>query len=164
MIIIRPIRTKKPFDSSVFRKEVIAEAHELGAFVKKDYEKTTKTWTHKPEFGVMVKATGKGVELTVSTDDKIYGYVDQGTKPHIIRPVRKKMLAFSSKFRPKTTPRQIKSVKGYRGKVDTLAHQVHHPGTEAREFTKTLIERWKPGFQRGIQNALDRAAKRSGHA
>lgn len=164
MIVVRAIKPKKAFNSAVFRQELIAEATELGEFVKKDYEKTTRTWKHKPEFRNIVKTSGKAVELSVTTSDKIYGYVDEGTKPHIIRPRTKKALAFSSKFRPKTRPRQIRSLKGYTGKVDTVRPEVHHPGTEAREFTETLTERWKPGFQRGIQNAIDRAVKRSGYA
>ena len=54
--------------------------------IKKDYEKTTSTWNHKPHFDVIIDDRGPVMEALVGTDDHVFGFVDRGTKAHRIEP------------------------------------------------------------------------------
>ena len=164
-VVIKAIKPKR-FNDKAMTERLRYHAKKVAAEMAKDYEATTKTWQHKPEFKQAVSA-GKGLEgvvAEVSTTDKVYGYVDQGTKPHIIRPKRAKRLAFPSMFSPKTTPRVLGSVPGMRGPQDTFAMEVHHPGTKPREFSKMIEVKWTPRFKARMQDAMKDAAKASGHS
>lgn len=165
MIIFRAIKPSRAFQSSVFRDEMKKEMESLAKDVQQDFERTTSTWKHRVKFSKKVSAgaSAGGISIEVNTKDKIYGYVDEGTKPHVIKAKRGKRLAFSSKFVPKTESNVILSVPGSKGKVDTFRKQVHHPGTEARHFSKVIAKSFKPQFKKAIKNALERAARRSGY-
>lgn len=167
MIVVRAIKTGKPFQSSIFRDEVNTAAKEIQKDMLDDFKRTTKTWKHKPAFSTKVDygvAVG-GVRIQVATDDPIYGYVDLGTKPHIIKPKKKGYpLKFQTGGQPKTEPEVILSVPGKVGNNTARAMIVHHPGTKARKFTKVIANSYKPEFSRRIKNALGRFARRSGHA
>ena len=106
----------------------------------------------------------RGGRFQVSTDNEIYGYVDQGTKPHIIRPKRAQKLFFKSGYSAKTTPRVIGSNNGGANGPDVFANVVRHPGTKAREFAETLKEKYQKTFGKTMQRAMNNAAKKSGHA
>lgn len=141
MIVVRAIKTGKPFQSSIFRDEVNTAAKEIQKDMLDDFKRTTKTWKHKPTFSAKVDygASVGGVRIQVATDDPIYGYVDLGTKPHIIKPRKKGYpLKFQTGGQPKTEPEVILSVPGRVGKNTARAMVVHHPGTKARKFTKVI--------------------------
>jgi len=163
-VVVKAIKPKR-FNDKAMTERLRYHAKKVAAEMAKDFEATTKTWQHKPEFKQTV-AGGKGLEgfaAEVSTNDEIYGYVDKGTKPHIIRPKRAKRLAFPSLFAPKTKPRVLNSGPGMRGPQDVFALEVHHPGTEAREFSKTIEIKWTPKFKREMEAAMRDAAEASGH-
>lgn len=71
--------------------------------------------------------------------NSLYGvYVDQGTKPHVILPRYKKMLAF---------------------KVDgkwVRAKRVNHPGTKANPFFSNAVDAANPYANQEMQNAMER--------
>lgn len=164
-LVIKAIKPAR-FNDKAMTERLRYHAKKVAEEMKKDFEATTKTWQHKVAFTQTVSG-GKGLEgivAEVATSDEIYTYVDQGTKPHIIRPVHAKMLAFPSIFSPKTKPRVIGSGSGMKGPVDTFRQEVHHPGTEAREFSKTIEEKWQPRFRDRMQAAMKDAAKASGHS
>lgn len=177
MIVFKSIKPT-PFRSSIFREEVRTAAQAMAQDIEKDFAKTVKTWEHKPEFETEVKVgsaagsyiTGKagitgGAEIAVTTDDEVYGYVDEGTRPHIIKPRRKGYpLRFNVGGRPKTKPRIIGSTAGKKGNREVRARSVHHPGTKAREFTKTIHKKYQKEFRKQMDAAMRRAAKRSGHS
>jgi hypothetical protein len=106
---------------------------------KSDFEKTTETWKNKPRFDV-VKQTRS---YNVTTQDAVYAYVDKGTKPHRIRPVNANVLAFQGGYQAKTTPRVIASRSGGPSGPVVFSVGVMHPGTEARQFTKTILDKWQ---------------------
>jgi len=139
---------------------------ELGAtgeFMRRDFEKTTKSWKHKPVFEVLVEAGPPAVVL-VTTDDKNYSYVDLGTEEHIILPVKAKVLKFSSGYKAKTTPGVIGSSAGGPFGADVFSRGVIHPGNAPRNFSKEIAKEWKPKFKNRMQTAMGRAAQASGHA
>jgi len=164
-VVIKVIKPKR-FDDKAMTERLRYHAKKVAGEMRKDFEATTKTWQHKVEFKENVSA-GKGlggIVAEVSTTDEIYGYVDQGTKPHIIRPKKAGgRLAFPSIFSAKTKPRVLGSTAGQRGPQDTFAQEVHHPGTEAREFGKMIEVKWTPRFKQRMQAAMSDAAKASGH-
>lgn len=166
MIVMRAIKPGKPFQSSVFREEALAAAKTAEKGMLADFKKTVATWNDKPTFSAKVDqgAAVGGVRIQIGTDDPVYGYVDEGTKPHLIK-AKKGALAFrGGKYRAKTRPRVIGSTSGGATGKTVYARAVHHPGTKKREFTKTIANKWKVDFQKEIKNALARAARRSGHS
>jgi hypothetical protein len=146
-------------------KDMVAvlQAHSLeaGKGILKDFQATTATWEHKVTF--QLKQLGP-MFIEVMTDDEIYGYVNSGTRPHTIRARNAKRLAFASAFSPKTKPRVIGSGAGSKGAVDTFRQEVHHPGTEAREFSTEIYKKWEPYYYRLMEKAMAQAAKVSGHS
>lgn len=119
--------------------------------VKEDFEKTVETWDTKPEFNIREVR----FRWSVYTDDQIYAYVDRGTKPHTIRPKRPGYpLAFQSGYVAKTIPRVIASRPGGASGPMVFTYEVHHPGTEAREFTATIYEKWNPLIPERVDEML----------
>lgn len=120
---------------------------------KVDFNVTARTWEHKPEFKITNPA--KYMKI-VSTDDAIYGYVNFGTKPHIIVPRNGKVLTWiGANYRPKTRPRVIGSNKGGNDNTVVYTKMVQHPGTEARHFDETIAEKWQKELPVIMQRALD---------
>ena len=106
-LLIKEIKPSK-LKVDAIRLELLNEMRKVGTEVKKDFEKTTKTWKHKPKFVQSISLKPPGPELFVYTEDEIYMFVDEGTKPHLIfagiytGKSNKKALAFPSKFGAKT--------------------------------------------------------------
>jgi hypothetical protein len=99
-------------------------------------EGATATWKHKPTFSQTAVRDG----IVIGTDDQIFEYVDDGTKPHIITPKRAKRLVFSPGGSPKTRPGVVGSGSGSRGDTRVFAKVVHHPGTAPRNFSKAVAK------------------------
>lgn len=120
--------------------------------ILREYQSTTRTWANKPEFEVDEESEG----AVIGTDNPIYGYVDHGTKPHVIRPKRaKKLHFFASGFVSKTVPRRLNPRAGRKAtKAETFSSGVQHPGTEGREFSKIIRERSTARFWRNLQKRI----------
>lgn len=120
--------------------------------IKRDFEATVATWVRKPEF--VIENTQYGANIY--TTDKIYGYVSGGTRPHVIAAKNAPTLAFNtSGFAPKTAPRIIGSKAGHAaGPPPAFPQQVQHPGTEAREFEKTIQKRSEKRYAQNVRHAI----------
>lgn len=169
MIVMKAIKPQRLKDGA-FRLELLGAMRKAGTAIKKDFAATTRTWEHKVKFEVVVSLAGGGPTLLVATDDKIYRWVDEGTKgPYPIwagfwtGKSDKKVLAFPSEFEPKTTPRVIDSGPGFSGGDMVLTPYVEHPGIEAREFDETMEKDWEAPFKRRMEAAMREAARKSGH-
>ena len=66
-------------------------------------------------------------------------FITGGTKPHIIRPKRKKALWWEGAEHP--------------------VKIVHHPGTKANKFTGRAFRRWLPGARKWIRTVSTRYTK-----
>lgn len=146
---IRPDPNTKGLDlRALIRKEQLKEARA----VKRDYESTTATWQTDVDF--KIDETPQGAN--VGTDNKVYGYVDKGTRPHIIRPKNAARLRFNTVgFTPKSKPGVIKSYSGSPvGPPTAYALQVKHPGTKGRKFTQTIQKRSEKRFASSFNHAL----------
>ena len=121
-----------------------------GALV--DFKVTAQTWDHKPDFAI---ETPNDDERIVGTNDTIYGYVEEGTRPHVIQAKAGGVLAFGPGARAKTRPRVIGSGSGSRGGATVFRPRVNHPGTDAREFSVVIAEKWQEQLPLLLQRAID---------
>lgn len=136
---LRPIRPKgRAVDADRIMAAVKAAMRETAEGARNDFERTTATWENKPSFELIETTTG----IVVGTDDQIYQYVDEGTRPHIIAPKAGKALRFMGGHRAKSTPRVIGSGSGgASGPVIIRRGAVQHPGTKARDFTEVISKK-----------------------
>jgi hypothetical protein len=106
------------------------------------YQQTTRTWTHQPTFTAQRESTAR---WRVETDDKIYGYIDRGTR------VRRALM--SRDWRSKTKPNVIASYNG-RGRVLYISRKLNLPGIKARNFSKRIRERIQPKAANKLREKL----------
>ena len=173
MIVAKAIKPAR-FNSLAFAYAIAAAANEAGKEIQKDFEATTKTWKHKPQFVKEVDVKTSPVQVLVGTDDEIYRYVDEGTKPHPIfagiytGKSNKKALAFQwggkGSYKAKTSPGVIGSRSGGPSGPFVAFPYVQHPGTKARNFDKMIQKKWTPRFKRLMEKAISTGAKKSGHS
>jgi len=167
VVVFKEIHPKK-LREDVFRVKFLSALHEMERDIKKDFQKTTATWKNKPEFESMISLQSPGPTVLVGTDDEIYNYVDKGTKPHTIRPKKRGgKLAFPwggpGSYRAKTKPKTIASYPGGVTGDTTILPVVHHPGTEARQFSETIAKQWSKKFKARMEKALKEGVSASGH-
>lgn len=150
---IDPIKPAKDFLNSKIYQRAIENAGNMTAkAVEVDFHVTTRTWVHQPDFEID-HTSGSG-EWKVSTSDEIYGYVSGGTKPHIIKPKRARMLRFYTGFRPKTRMSYIGSNKGSKGNKAVWAKAVANPGISGRFFEVAIKRKWDNEWPRQLARAI----------
>lgn len=115
-----------------------------GEAIAKEYRKTVATWANKPKFETLTDTSGGDLIILVGPTGnadaiKHFEWTDQGTKPHIIRAKNAPRLAFRTGFTAKTRAKVIGSGPGGTSGALTRPQVVNHPGTEAREFTQTIM-------------------------
>lgn len=121
----------------------------------KDYRDTTHTWKRKVKFTASLPRFVHGAYvIAVGTDDVIYGYVDKGTKRHMIRPKKARFLAFRGGYTAKTIPLAIRSRSGGASGAMMFSRGVMHPGTEARKFTEVIATRGQAKFEKSLRAKL----------
>lgn len=141
--------------------------------VVKDFERCTATWKQRPVFrsiqsgGFSFFGDVTDLAIQIWTTDERFGWVDEGTRPHIIRPKPgrgpKARLRFKPGFRAKSQPNSLGSFAGQTWGTPVFAREVHHPGTKARNFTKTIMKKREPWIWGRIQQAMLDAVKAGGH-
>lgn len=121
-----------------------------------DFKTTTATWKHQPNFKVTEVSAA---EWIISTDDSIWAMLDDGTKPHIIRPKRAKVLRFQwggrGSYKAKTRPGYLGSNKNSVLGPIVFRKQVRHPGTKARKWTDAAKVKWDRQLGDIIQRAIN---------
>ena len=146
---IKPQRLRIP----EIRLELLNELRRQGKETEADLGKPVATWENKPKFTSEISlAGGDAMVLTGPTggDEAVqhFEWVDQGTRPHIIRARRGRRLRFSSKYTAKTRPGWIGSRRGGpSGDADGLAQSPLHverppvPRQLASEADQQLAQR-----------------------
>ena len=125
---------------------------QVGKEITQDFEKTTQTWTDKPEFQTLTDDNPPSV--LVGTDDLIYKFVSGGTKV--------RYATMTNPFQAKTQPGVIGSRAGVGGML-FISKKHPRPGIKARKFEQTIQKKWKASFKRRMKLALTNGLKRSGH-
>jgi len=151
---IRPRRDYRVLGEKLAR-QLEAQLEEDAAGIQADYEATVATWDHPVEFQTRILSAAGSRVAYVFTDDEIYKYVDFGTAPHIIMARhRMKPLTFQTGYRAKTQPGVIGSRAGGSYGDTARALVVHHPGTEPRNFTRTIQEKWQKDIPKGMADVV----------
>lgn len=158
----------RPLNVSGIQQALINGMRDVGERIREDFEDTTKTWNHQPKFEPhfpIPQVSADSITVTTETDDKIYGWVNQGTKgPYPIPKVPGvKRLAFPSEFVAKTSPGIVGSGVGFSGGEMKFPLQVMHPGVKPRKFDADIAEKNKNNFKTMITYAMSLAVKASGH-
>ena len=152
------------FDKAAAIKELAEGVKEAGNEIESDFRETTTTWERDVAFRRKDNLRGNTLSTLTDTNDEIYSLVSNGTRPHVIKPRAGRRLVFKGTFRAKTLPGVIRARRGGESGDTVIAAVVQHPGSEPRNFDKTLKVKHEPLFRRRVQEAMDRAAKASGHA
>ena len=126
----------------------------------KQFQKTYRTFRHKPSFDQDYSESTREIEGETSTTgdgsrDNPYPFVAKGTAV--------RYATMTPDFAAKTTPRVIGS-SGGRGGVAYINKNRPRPGIKSREFEEEIAKSEKPKFPKRAQASLDKAAKRSKHA
>jgi hypothetical protein len=163
-LLVKKIGPKRAevINVATLRSELNEAMEELQDGVLRDFESTVATWSTQVGFDVKL-TTGQAITLKVSPSGsgaEIWGHVNEGTRPHIIRPRNARALAFRSNYRAKTAPGRIRSGAGGSRGASVFSQQVFHPGSEGRDFTGLIADKWKPEFKRIGENAMRRVARK----
>lgn len=147
------------------KNEVAKEMILIGKDLRRIHKDVVDDWEHKPEFVASTQFEAQKINVDVKARGqykKIWRYVDEGTKPHVILPRKEGgRLIFRTGYSPRTLPvAQAHVGTGIASGNFVSVQQVNHPGTEARDFGKQIAEDYKPEFRRRIENAFRRAARR----
>lgn len=157
---LKAITPKNIPSSKEYLRALEKAVHKTANLVRRDYESTTRTWDHKPKFTVEVTQTGANYEVTAGTDDKIYGFVDAGTRPHRIPKVGSKYMRFRSGYRAKTRVGVIGSSPGGAFGASVSAMVVNHPGFPGRKFTLRIKQRRQKTIEQETAQALAKVARK----
>ena len=157
-------------------REMLSEAldKQIKPLLIKSHNLVVADWKNKPEFQTRKYIRNDSIAMTVfpTGDDKavdIYGWVDKGTKDHMIpgsgdRIYAKKAKAlrfnYGGTYVSKTLAKPARTVPGggkLVGGIPTVvgsvkAHMVS--GIEPREFSKTIAGDIQPDFNRVIDNTF----------
>ena len=148
-------------------KELSRSLRPVAEDLKRKHQAVVKDWSadSKPRFEEQIIITARKIEVRVRVagrNKRIYRYVDEGTRPHIIAPRDPKgHLAFQGGYSAKTAP-VAKFAQGDGGRTGEWSQVqiVNHPGTTAREFSQTFSDEIRPDMEQAIDNSLRRAIRR----
>ena len=113
----------------------------------RSFRRTVANWENKPKFMVVSQNVGLGImDYKVFTTSKIYHWINDGTDPHLIVPVRAKSLRFQEGYVPKTKTDKIVSSGSGERVGDTIFSQGVTQSIKPRDFTgqirKKAPDRW----------------------
>jgi hypothetical protein len=136
------------------RGHILAVLQHYGIKIKKDFDATAATWKdHHPVFTPTRKFAGGVILFSVTTKDQVWGILNRGTDF--------RWAVMSHDFSPKTVPRQLTSYPGsgkvlYRGPAEMKAAGIGwaQPGIEPREWTKTVMDLYRPSIRRDLRAAV----------
>lgn len=132
----------------------VAKALDVAAQeIKAEFDSTHETWNTPVEFQIESPAQ---FSRNIYTRNLVYSWVNDGTPPHEILPVRARALAFMTGGASKTTPGSLAAGPGAPGGETIVRRSVHHPGVAARQFDLLIANTWQDGkFQQRLQAALN---------
>jgi hypothetical protein len=164
-VVLRSIRPKEPpLDPAEVRRQL---GKELQGRIKDQglalARRTVSNWRTRVDFNVRFFTRSDSIGFTLTAkgpNAQIWNWVSEGTRGHMVAPVRAKALRFRAQYRAKTRPGRINPrAGGARGPfVYSKGHWVR--GITARNFPKAIAKGMRKNFAREINNAIRRAARR----
>lgn len=139
VVLVKPIKIKKGFDIKDIRKQVEKLARSTATDIRADYKTITKNWHHDVLLETELEATGMDVTVIVGTTDKIFKFLDEGT--------RVRYATMSPDFKAKTKVGRLSSTAG-RGSMLFVSKRRPRPGIAARNWTPLLQKRATLKFQK----------------
>lgn len=125
------------------REETDAFADEMRALL----ERTIATWDRREQIEFVTEystRTDRALAVRVYTTDFVYNLLDRGTnrKNYTFGPSSPNIdfLQYRRQFVPKTTPDVLASRQGGKYGAYTRRLEVTHPGFEARNFYRTVVQ------------------------
>jgi hypothetical protein len=133
-----------------------------GPDIRRNFQKTTEGWTHKPSWSQ--KFTSRTNFLSISVwasgpNANQYGLVNAGSPAHRISARRGGLLRFQPTYRAATKPGRLSSRSPQRSGAFMSARSVNHPGFEGRRFDETVAKVVAPQFAKDIQEAVQAGAR-----
>lgn len=148
----RRLKTKD-FEAAIERA-LIRTANQVQA----EFKKTTRTWLTQVDFYITrVYRTSAALYINIGTDNEIYRYVSRGTKPHVIKPKKSRVLAYSSGYRPKTRIGRISSSAGGSFGNSVFSGEVNHPGTTGRRFEELIAKKHQNTLQKNVNDEMKKS-------
>jgi hypothetical protein len=151
---LKPIIPKNLITGKEYAREIEKATQQTAALILRDFESTTRTWEHKPAFDITITREVDAYSIAAGTDDLIYLFVSEGTRPHLIRAKRSRYLVFQSGYRAKTRVGIIGSQEGGAFGDTQFAQSVQHPGTKARQFIAKIKSRRQTTLRQLTQQAI----------
>lgn len=105
------------------RKVAVAATKEANILANAELERGSPPAGYHGGFEAHVEKGEKGLRVRVLNRSKVATFVEAGTRPHIIRPVRARVLAWKD-----------------RGGQQHFAKQVNHPGTRAYRILERAVK------------------------
>lgn len=125
-------------DPRVAERAILEAGDEAAEVMVHRFQAILRKWKHKPKWTIK----RKGFTWSVTTDDEVFHYQDEGTDgPYTIRPKRKRALSW----------------KGARHPV----RRVRHPGLKAQDFTGTVQEQARNDFKELLEEEFRAEQRRA---
>ena len=122
----------------------------------KDLQSTVSSWSTKPKFDITITQQNGNYTVVAGTDNEVFGYVDLGTKKHIIRPKRSKYLRFQSGYKSKGRTGIIGSNTGGSFGDPVFAKEVQHPGFAGRHWSILIAKRRQVTITQEVSAAISK--------
>lgn len=149
-----PLDRSKLFSISKLEAEVRTATYKVRNDMIADLRRVVATWNTAVAFRSRIEFSRGDLVLYVFTDNKIFKFVNDGTKSHVIVPRRARALRVKFGFTPKTRYKDLNSsAGGYQGPF-VLRKFVSHPGTAARDFTGALADKYRIRYHTIMTKAL----------
>lgn len=117
-------------------------------------KQATSKWKTPAEFETVETDEG----ATIVTEDQRYTWVDEGTKPHAIRPKKARFLRFrpGDAIRNEIARRQS---MGAASDVAVYTKAVQHPGIRPRNITERVMLRREKEIINALESAVEKAIR-----
>ena len=136
MFKLNPILPKGiVFDVRKAKDIIDKNMKEIADNAQAKFENVTASWNTTVSF----KRTETSKSIQISTDSKVFHYVNSGTRPHKITTGAAKMMQLKTGYTAKTKPNSLGVGAG--GSSGTAFRKsVNHPGSEARRFDNGILK------------------------
>lgn len=168
-IVIRNIRKGKRRLAlndlnSITRKAIEKQLDDNKKVIVVSFNNVVDDWSSDVSFAGRKFISSEFLAINVfpqGSDKEVWGYVDEGTKPHRIVAKNAPLLKFQEGYQPKTLAKPARTVSGGGTATGAVVSKkaVQHPGSEARNFTGELAEDFKIPFRKVTEKTFRRVSK-----